>query len=81
MMADDTHMFTSNLEVAVAAGGDGEDFVEMFASVAGETRLEGGMDSDTLQISSTALADMVTTDGGDGDDTTITRVVRETTTV
>jgi len=81
LMADDTHMFTSNLEVAAAVGGDGEDFVDMYASVAGETRLEGGADNDTLQISSTALADMVTTDGGDGDDTTITRVVRETTTV
>ncbi|MCH2181193.1 MAG: hypothetical protein MK108_04235 [Mariniblastus sp.] len=81
MMENDTHMFTSNLEVAATLGGEGEDFIEMFASVAGETRLEGGLDNDTLRISSTALADLVTTHGGEGDDTTITKVVRDTTTL
>ena len=81
LLNNDTHMYNANIDIAAANGGEGEDYIEMFASVAGEARLEGGQDDDTLKVSSTAHAELITTHGGDGNDTAITRYVREATTL
>ncbi|MCH2179130.1 MAG: hypothetical protein MK106_10025 [Mariniblastus sp.] len=81
LMDSDTAAFNGNIEVATASGGEGEDQIQLFASIAGETRLDGGLDNDTLMVTSTARADLVTTLGGDGDDTTVTRNVKNTTTL
>ena len=81
LLNSDTMAFNGNVEIVSAMGVGGEDHIEMFASIAPETRMEGGDDDDTLVVTSTALADAISTHGGNGDDTTITQYVKNTTTL
>ena len=67
-LGDETVVFDTSNEVVIVNTLDGQDKVDVFASVAPTTRIQTGNDDDTISIYSTAGVDQMTIDAGEHDD-------------